>query len=332
MANTATRASAKPAAATTKPATTKPATTKPAAATAAKAEPKNEVATRPANALSAETMASVPAHMRQDVNLGKENIRPEDLEIPRLKLMQGLSPELELYNELRPGMFFHTSSETIFDEAVRVVPVWMDVQYILWRPRDDGGGILARAADGVHWSPSQGEFEVKLDKKDGGAKVTWKLAKTVEQSGLANWGTMNPADPDSPPAATKMYNYVFAFPDYPDLMPAVLSFQRSSLKVGRQFNTKIRSVPVPPFGTVWNLSSVSDANSANQSFHNLSLSRAGLVDQDLFGDKAVEMYEFYKSQYMGFKNMGLNIKDLESLQTEGADNSAGAAPEGQPNY
>lgn len=260
---------------------------------------------------------NLPAFMRNDADLGKENIRQQDMEIPRLKLMQGLSPELEQFDGLRPGHFFHPAAEFIFDGPFRAVPVYMDMRYILWRPRDSGGGILARADDGVHWSPSSGEFTVQLDKKDGGHTVTWRLAPTVQQSGLANWGTMYPGDPNSPPAATLMYNFLLAFPDEPDLLPAVLSFQRSSIKIGRRFNTKLKTVRAPLFGTVWEFSAVKDTNASGDNFFNLDVKGAGLVEDQ-------NLYEQYKNLYDSVSNKGLSIKDIEGLQDDAAAEAGGA--------
>lgn len=268
-------------------------------------------------------VTNVPAFMRNDVGMGKENIGREDIEVPRLKLMQGLSPELNDFNELRPGHFFHTASEMIFDAAVFVVPVYMDRRYILWRPRDSGGGILARADDGIHWSPSSGNFTVQLDKSQGGRTVTWSLEKTVQQSGLANWGTMDPDDPNSPPAATLMYSFVLAFPEHPELMPAVLTFQRSSIKTGRRFNTKLKTVRTPLFGLQFELTSFEDTNSRGQSFYNINMRGAGLVE-----DEAA--YNQYKEMHLSLRDQGLQIKDIEGLQDEDPEGDA-AEPEGDGN-
>lgn len=274
---------------------------------------------------------NLPSFMRQDADLGKENIGKDDIEIPRLKLMQGLSPELQEYEGLRAGYFFHPAAEFIFDGPFRAVPVFMDQRYILWRPRDSGGGILARADDGVHWSPSNGEFTVQLDKKDGGATVTWKLAPTVAQSGLANWGTMDPNDANSPPAATLMYNFLLAFPDEPDLMPTVLSFQRSSIKMGRRFNTKLKTVRAPLFGTVWEFHSFIDTKKgANDDFFNIDVRSAGLVEDE-------NQYHIYRQMYETFSSKGLSIKDIEGLQAEddaahGGDDEQADMAQGNPRY
>ena len=333
MAKTATKAQAKPVQKPSPPPATRSAQPAQRAPSPPPAEerpvqrapaPNNAVATRPAPSVPAETHDQLPAFMQNDVDLGKENITQADMDMPRLKLIQGTSKELQLYDDLRPGHFFHTASESIFDEAFRVVPIYFDRQYILWRPLEDGGGILARAPDGVHWQPSAGTFDVKLDRKDGGNKVSWKLGPTVQQSGLANWGTMNPENNNSPPAATLMYNFLLAFPDHPDLMPAVLTFQRASIKIGRKFMTKLKTVRTPLFGSIFTLSSTDDHNSANQDFKNISIVGAGLVtDPDL--------YEMYKGLYLSLSKSGLNIRDIDTLQGDPDTDGAGE-PEGTPNY
>lgn len=292
-------------------------------------EPKKKaVATRPAaTAVSNVQMANVPDFMRQDIDAGKENIHQDDLEIPRLKLIQGVSPELTEYDGLRAGYFFHPAAEHIFEEPFRAVPIFMDRRYILWNPLEAGGGILARADDGVNWSPRDGEFNVKLDKAQGGANVKWKLSPTVAGSGLANWGTMNPADPNSPPAATLMYNFLLAFVDYPDLMPAVLSFQRSSVKSGRRYLTKLRTQRTPLYGTVWEFSAAHEQKSGRD-YYTIGVKGAGLVEDE-------GLYLQYKNLHSQFSGKGLNIKDIEGLQGEDNspnENDAEAGGNGKPSY
>lgn len=261
----------------------------------------------------------IPDFMRGDLNRGKENIDRDDLETPRLKLIQGLSPELQAYDDLRAGHFLHVANEYIFDEAFTAVPVWMDKRFILWRPRDAGGGILARADDGIHWSPSEGEFTVQLDRNQGGDTVTWKLAATVADSGLANWGTMNPKDSQSPPAATRMHNFVLMFPDYPELMPAVLTFQRSGIKRARKFITMLKTTQVPLFGLRFKFSAFLDHNNSGQEFFNVGVVSDGLVTDPT-------LYKQYKDMHYQFAEAGgVPIKDLESMQDETGDEPQDAA-------
>lgn len=268
--------------------------------------------TKPGAVAKISESANMPAFMRDDTGMGTENIGQRDMEVARIKLMQGLSPELQEYNDLRPGYFFHTAMGLNLGETLRVVPLYMDMRYILWRPRDMGGGILARADDGIHWQPADRTFEVKLDKKDGGATVSWSTARTVAASGLAEWGSMNPDDDESPPAATLMYNYVVAFPDHPDWVPAVMSLQRKAVRIAKKLNGKLKIGGAPLFGRILEVKSVDDKNAVGQMFKNYQILPAGFVtDQN--------QYEQYRQMHESFKSAGLNIRDLEDAQDDVVD-------------
>lgn len=272
-------------------------------------------AVRDAETQPANIVQNMPTYGREYVGKGAEGIGQADMDVPRIKLIQGISPELQEYNDLRAGNFFHTATETIFDEPFLGIAIFRDCRYILWNPRDNGGGILARADDGVHWQPANAKFDVKLDKKDGGHSVTWKTSDTVARSGLADWGSQNRDDPNSPPAATKMYNFLLGFPEYPDLMPAVLTFQRSAIKMGRKFNTKLKVARAPIFAMVFKFESFIDTNSRGQDFHNVRASGAGFIE------KTDPMFREYEKIHDGFAAAGLNIKDVEGLQDEDAGNN-----------
>lgn len=275
------------------------------------------------------TDMSAPTVFSGQAGRGMEQMRQQDLEQPRLKLIQGISPELQVYDDLRSGMFLHIAQEAILDgreNPIIVVPICFDFRYILWRPRDAGGGILARADDGIHWDNPRAEFRVKLDKRDGGHEVTWKTARTVAESQLDKWGTMNPSDPQSPPAATLMYNYLLAFPFEPDLMPAVFTFQRALVGQGRKFNTKIVTAmgkKFPMYQLAFNFQPFLDTNSSGQEFWNVRAVGAGRVDDQTTAE--------YEKLYDVFASKGLQIKDLESAQDE-ATGTDRAMPADRPEY
>lgn len=259
--------------------------------------------------------AAVPDFMKGDVGRGSENIDRSDLEQPRLKLVQSTSKELDTYDDMRPGNFFHTALEEIMKGPVNVVPLYYEKRYLLWNPLDSGGGILARADDGEHWSPPNQTFDVKLDKQDGGGQVRWKTANTVKESGLAEWGTMNPDDIGSPPAATLMYCYLFAFPDHPDMLPAVFTFQRAAVKAGKKFNTRLKTNRVPMFGLIFELTSAKASNSAGKEFYLPVLTGQGTVQDEA-------MYTEYKAVNTSLSQSGLKIKDEDELRGEGVSEGA----------
>lgn len=255
-----------------------------------------------------ETAVAIPEWMREHQHLGTEKLGAADVEVPRVKLMQKLSPELEEHNDLKAGDFFHTLAELNMGSSLRITPIFIDYKFILWRPQDSGGGILARADDGIHWNPPNGEFLVKLK---GGQDVKWRTAPTVKESGLDAWGSSNPADPNSPPAATRMYNMVIGFPDEPDLPPAVVTLQRSSIRVARKFIGKMKITRAPSFGLIFQMRAVEDINAAGQKFYNYNFTAGGMVTDKAEYDNNFSMYNYFRDQ-------GVKVKDMEGLQDDPA--------------
>lgn len=264
----------------------------------------------------------VPAFMQQHVGKGLESLGMGDFEIPRLKLLQAISPEVT-DGRGKAGNYWHTVLEQDLGGSLEIIPLYLSKSAILWRPREDGGGILARADDGINWSPSQGQFTVKIDKR--GTTRTWKLAPTVAESRLLEWGTYDEQDPQSQPAATKMLNCAVWVRSIDS--PVVMTFQRSSLKAGSKFAGKLKLSNLPIFGRKFRLFSVDDTNSSNQEFKNMSLEAVGVVENE-------EEFKRYEEMYQNFKALGIKIKDIEGLQDEdapaGGRGDDAPAPEGAP--
>lgn len=269
----------------------------------------------------------LPDFMKGQAGAGLEQVKSGDYEVPRVKLIQKLSPEITEHG-IQFGHFFHTILEEDLGSQITVVPIYVTKEFILWKPRDSGGGILARARDEVHWEPPSGEFSVQIDK--GRKTVVWRLAPTVEQSGLARWGSFDPSDPQSQPAATFMVNVAVVLPARPELGPAVLTFQRSSIAPGRRWLGKMRMSTAPIYGRRFIVSAVDDRNKSNQEFLNYRIEGVGLVEDE------VQFTEF-RRLYEMFRDTGLKVKDIEGLQGEdvapGGDAGGSSEPEaGKPSY
>lgn len=301
---------------------------------------------------------AIPDFMKGLEGQGTENIGLNDVAVPRIKLMQSNSPELDTF-PLTRGQFFHTLLEdsigmdvnaavareaelrqaklgrnlTVeeigripknFLHQLRVAVIYSDLRYMLWNPRDSGGGILARADDGVHWNPPNVKFNVTLDKKMGGKQVVWETKNTVAASGLANWGTMDPSDPKSQPAATKMFNLVVGAVDYPDLPPMVVTLQRSAVSIGSKLIGKLKITRVPSYGMIFKMQSVKDSNGSDE-FYNYQFIMDDL--EPLVQDP--DLFENYKSSYEFFKSEGLKVRDIEGLQDEQQPETRGGAGQAQ---
>ncbi len=249
---------------------------------------------------------AIPEHMRGMSGMGMENVGAGDVETPRIKLLQGLSPEIKEYDDARPGHFWHHLANIDLGMTLKIVPIYIDQVAILWRPRKSGGGILARTHDMQQWSPDNMKFDVVLDSKK---QVVWNTGNSVAGSRLLEWGSSDPDDPNSPPAGTRMYNIVCAMPDFPDLPPAVVTLQRSAIRVARRWLGGLRLARAPIFGLVFNMSAIEDHNSDGENFYNYRFTGTGfLEDPDLFAQ--------YEQYYQAFKEMGLRIRDIDSLQGE----------------
>jgi hypothetical protein len=169
----------------------------------------------------------------------QDNFGAEDVVLPRIKLLQGMSTEVGNFPGAVPGVFWHTGFDQALGNSFKFVICSRNKKYLLVAPINDGQGILARADDARNWD-REGSWEVAIDPK-AKRKVTWTIEdKSVEHSDVARWGSSDPADPDSPPAATLFYDYLVILPDHMDLGPCVLSLARSQIKRGKKgLNDKI---------------------------------------------------------------------------------------------
>lgn len=204
------------------------------------------------------------------------NIDSSDLIIPRIKLLQAISPELQEFNEAKAGTFWHTIGACSMGSELIGIPIVIKKSYVLWAPRNDDRGILARAMDGVHWDVPDTEFTVKP--KGSPNSVTYRLGKTVPESGLDKFGSSIPGDPQSVPAASLTYNMLWFFPEWEHLSPSVIINTRSSIKPMQQLLSKIDSKPVAHFAQMYRINIVQQKG-AEGPFFNYAYLGAGYADE-----------------------------------------------------
>ena len=79
---------------------------------------------------------------------GLENVTARDLQIPRLTILQALSPQLtknkqEYIKGASPGMFCDVGMGEVFGDQLHLLPVHYALVYLEWAPRGSGGGFVA---------------------------------------------------------------------------------------------------------------------------------------------------------------------------------------------
>lgn len=259
------------------------------------------------------SVPAVPDFMKKYAGQGTEKLQSRDIALPFIRLTQATSPQVAEHG-ITPGHYWHTLAERDLGKEVRVVGIFSDARAILWRPREAGGGILARSDDLQRWTPSNAVFEVPINKNT--KTVKWATRGSVDESRLLEWGTFDPDDPKSPPAGTYMYNMVVCLPDYKDLPPAVISMQRASIRVARKLFGKLKMTAAPMYGIYLKMRSVTETGQG-QTFYNYKFEMDGFVESQAEFDKYQEWYHIFSKQ-------GINIKE-EDLQPE--DTQAAASNE-----
>lgn len=246
---------------------------------------KNEIAT-----VATPDKDQLPAYL-QGVNVNNtDNFDSSDVVIPRIKLLQGISPEVEVFDEAKSGEFWHTGMDISLGASINFVVADRRKKYLLSAPMEDGQGVLARADDAVTWD-RLGKWSVK--QKGVKQPVVWEITDlNVAASGLMDWGSYNPDDENSAPAATLFYDYLVFLPDHLDLGPAVISLARSSIRPAKKgLNDKIalhQTNGRPMQAILFNASVSDEQNGDGQGFKNWRFTGAGFVQDKALFDMAVE--------------------------------------------
>lgn len=175
--------------------------------------------------------------MDQIAGVGLEHISPDDLQVPRLKLLQGLSPELDEsasnYDpKAKNGHFYLTIPGENLGKEVEVIPVHQATFWTEWTP--GRGGFVARHLPGT----------IVVDKSD-----------------FANWFR-----PDTGNEIQESRDWVVLVVGHEDIGPVIMSFTSSMIKASKAWmsNIAMQRTPggnvAPIFAHVWKLISVSQKN------------------------------------------------------------------------
>ena len=250
---------------------------------------------------------------------GSETIENEDVSIPRIKLAQSMTPEVQQGTVPLGALFLNITGQVLAEpgKPLRVVPVVQGKEFILWKDRQfDGGGIFARAKKVFDseikkvrylWDKPNQTFENKIK---GIQKVTWNTLTYVDENGMDAFGSANVDDPDSHPAATAHHNYVVVLPDHDNLVCA-LSLSNSGVKKAKDFNAMLKMGNAPIFARVFNCKSVDETNPAGDEFKNYEFQPAGFVEE-------TATFEFTKGLYESFSERGFTVDQSD----EGGDETA----------
>jgi len=213
-----------------------------------------------------ETGISVPAYVRTGDTRGTEHIHREDLQMPRLGLAQGLSPQLmpgdpNHIEGLSVGQMFNNLTHENYGRGpLEFVVVRADPpRGIEFFPLEQGGGIK--------------DFNVPLNDPR----------------------MLFGADGEKP-VATRFYDFIIMLLPTQELI--ALSFKSTGIKVAKQLNALIKLRNAPLFAGKYKLASVMTKNKAG-TFAIFQVANAGFVDE-LTYHRAEAIYETLKDKQITF--------------------------------
>ena len=100
------------------------------------------------------TDITVSSAFMEDAGSGLENIGAEDVTIPRLKILQAMSPEVNKHDGkyvdgAGTGDIINTVNNVLYNDKnpLVVLPVAYKRLFLEWTPRDSGGGLVAQHDD-----------------------------------------------------------------------------------------------------------------------------------------------------------------------------------------
>ena len=194
---------------------------------------------------------------------GAENVTTDDMIIPRIELVQALSParkktDAAYIEGAEEGMLYNNVTRELYGEGVSVVPVYYTKQFLVWKDRKSGGG----GSNGF-----RGAFASEALARDA---ITQLAEEGLEVSDTAQH---------------------FVLVKCGDAwQEAVISMAKSKMKVSKRWNSLIRMTNTDSFSRAYKLSAVTETNARNESYFNFGITPLGFVPKDVY-DRAEKLYE-----------------------------------------
>lgn len=187
------------------------------------------------------TSPTLPAHLQNNAApIGNENIQSSDLEIPRLKLLQSLSPEVQkgmdgAVEGAEAGMTINTTTEECMEEFF-CTNIFFDREYAVFRKRTLGG-------DGIPLSITPTEAEAHAFLADSQFKV--------EEYDVVD---------------TARHLVMVVDKDGNRLYEAMILMSATRLQFSKNWNSQIAATGVDRFGSVWRVTPHRISNSKGSWF------------------------------------------------------------------
>ena len=218
-----------------------------------------------------------------DSGSGFEEITSNDIQIPFIRIIQALSPQLK---KTDPGYIEGASQGDIFNTVTKklwsaekgllVIPIYYQLKLLEFIPRQQGGGFVGElVSDSDHVRKASRDQESGLELLENGNE----LVRTAQ-------------------------HYVKVIHEDGTLENAIVDMKKTQLKKSRQWNSimmmqKNNGMTLPSFSSVYKLTSVEDGNDKG-SWHSWSIAHERHID-------SLEDYNDAKSTHNSIKSGEMRV-------------------------
>lgn len=206
----------------------------------------------------------VPEYVNTESNRGNANVNQEDLQIPRIKILQFISDEVKRGTEsyidgAQPGMFINTVTNEL-SEKLYVINVDYDKRWNLWKTRTAGGGLLASCK-----TAAEANEALALAAETDGIKLddTARIEKTYEIV-------------ETPEHACLLIN-----PETGETSPAVIDMPSTKQKVSKKWNSVLAGMVGDRWAHVFELEATLETNKRNEDYYNYAFKDIGWASAEL---------------------------------------------------
>ena len=224
---------------------------------------KTQVAVKAENELA--FVQELPSYMNQGTARGSEEVKSSDIVLPRLEIVQALSPIKEVNDDAKEGYLFNSVTQEVLGESIYFVPVYYRMEYLVWKDQDQGGGFF-----GSFGSLHEAEERVMQAVSAGENREHIEIVDTPVQYGLR-------------------------IRDGGDVEQIVISMARTKSKVSRKWNAIIQIAGGDRFSRVYKISTFRDENKKGQKFFNYVVQPAGYAPERVYRESE-KMYNILKTQ------------------------------------
>jgi hypothetical protein len=209
-------------------------------------------------------VSNLSSLLEEEAGAGLENFTTDDMQIPFIRILQALSPQLNKQDSMyikgaEQGDIFNTVTQEIYkaDEGVVVVPCFFEKKFLEFALRSSGGGFIREL--------SPDDKDITLTTREGAAEILPSGNELVR---------------------THQHLVQVLSPHTNEFAPAVLDMKKTQLKVSRRWNTMKNGIrlpsgkPMPLYGTAWYITTIAESNDQG-SWYNYKVDRVTEISEKL---------------------------------------------------